>query len=112
MDQMDIEQAPSRIADVTVFRLTGPFTLSTMFTFQSDLRGPGINGAIIDLAGVPYMDSAALGVLLGQFAHAQRNGQKFALAGITPKLLTIFEMTHTDQVLPIFATQADAENSF
>jgi anti-anti-sigma factor len=112
MDQMDIEQAPSRIADVTVFRLKGPFTLSTMFTLQADLRRPEVKGTIIDLAGVPYMDSAGLGVLLGQFAHAQRNGQKFALAGITPRVLTIFEITHTDQVLPIFATQSDAENSF
>jgi anti-sigma B factor antagonist len=112
MDQMEIEQEPSRIADVTVFRLKGPFTLSTLFTFQDTLRAAAVKGIIIDLAGVPYMDSAGLGVLLGQFAHAQRTGNKFGLVGIGPRVLTIFEITHTDQVLPIFPTQAEAENSF
>ena len=111
MDEMDIEQEPSRVEGVTVFRLKGPFTLSTMFAFQAGLRDPELKGTIIDLTGVPYMDSAGLGVLLGQFAHAQRHGHKFALAGITPRVLTIFEITHTDQVLPIFASQADAESS-
>ena len=81
MEQMDIEQEPSRIADVTVFRLKGPFTMSTMFAFQTALRDAMLKGTIIDLEGVPYMDSAGLGVLLGQFAHAQRHGNKFALVG-------------------------------
>ncbi len=112
MDKMEIEQAPSRISDVTVFRLKGPFTLSTMFAFQDSLRNAGVNGAIVDLTDVPYLDSAGLGVLLGQFAHAQRAGKKFALVGISARVRIIFEITNTDKALPIFATQADAENSF
>lgn len=112
MDQMEIEQEPSRVSDVTVIRLKGPFTLSTMFALQTGLREAGLKGTIIDLAGVPYMDSAGLGVLLGQFAHTQRHGHKFALVGIAPRVRTIFEITHTDQVLPIFETQAAAEHSF
>lgn len=109
MEQMEIEQEPSRIADVTVFRLQGPFTLTTIFGFQATLRAPEIKGAIVDLSGVPYIDSAGLGVLLGQFAQSQRNGAKFALAGLTHRVHTIFEITHTDTILPIFATVADAE---
>jgi len=112
MDQMEFEQEPSRIADVTVFRLRGPFTLSTMFDLQNRLRGPELKGIIIDLAGVPYMDSAGLGVLLRQYAHAQTGGYKFALTGMSPRVRTNFEITQTDRVLPIFATQAEAENSF
>jgi len=106
---MDIEQEPSRIADVTVFRLKGPFTLTTMFAFQTTLRSPDVKGAIVDLSGVPYMDSAGLGVLLGQFAHSQRDGVKFGIAGISHRVHTIFEITHTDTILPIFSTVAEAE---
>jgi hypothetical protein len=40
MDQMDIERAPGNYADVTVFRLKGPFTLATLFPFQTALRDP------------------------------------------------------------------------
>jgi anti-sigma B factor antagonist len=112
MDQMDLEQESSQIADVTVFRLKGPFTLSTMFDLQTRLRDPGLTGIIIDLSGVPYMDSAGLGVLLRQHAHAQLAGHKFGLTGVSPRVRTNFEITQTDRVLAIFETQTDAENSF
>jgi anti-sigma B factor antagonist len=111
MEQMDVERSVSTVPGVIVFALKGPFTLATMFQFQSVLREPGIEGAIIDMSGVPYMDSAGLGVLLGQWAHAQRVAQKFALASISDRVLTIFRITHTEKVLPIFATVADAERA-
>ena len=111
MEQMEIEQTPSRVADVTVFALKGPFVLSTMFPFQSTLRDPAVKGAIIDMSGVPYMDSAGLGVLLGQYSHAERVAEKFALTGISERVLTIFKLTHTDTILPIYPTVADAEKA-
>lgn len=111
MEQMEFDRLPSQLPDVTIFALKGPFTLATMFQFQSVLRDPELKGVIIDLSGVPYMDSAGLGVLLGQYSQAQRMAQKFALAAITPRCRTIFEITHTDSVLPIFATVEDAEKA-
>ncbi|HWE51549.1 MAG TPA: STAS domain-containing protein [Bryobacteraceae bacterium] len=111
MEQMEIEQEPSRIADVTIFRLKGPFTLSTMFDFQAELRNPELKGSLIDLKDVSYMDSAGLGVLLGHYAHTQRGVYKFALTGVSPRLRTLFEITHTDQLLPIYPTQEDAEKT-
>ena len=111
MDQLEIEQSPSQVADVTIFALKGPFVLATMFQFQSTLRDPAVKGAIIDMSGVPYMDSAGLGVLLGQWSHAQRIAEKFALAGLSERVMTIFRITHTDSVLPIYPTVADAEKA-
>ena len=111
MDTMVVEREPAQSPDITVFRLIGPFVLGTMFELQSTLREPDLKGVIIDLAGVPYIDSAGLGVLLGHWSHTQRRGYKFALVGMTPRVHTIFEITHTDTVLPIFATQAEAEAS-
>ncbi len=108
---MDVERWASAVPDVTVFALKGPFTLATLFQFQSALRDPAVEGAIIDMSGVQYMDSAALGVLLGQWAHSQRVAVKFALAAISPRVLTIFEVTHTDKVLPTFATVTEAEKA-
>jgi anti-sigma B factor antagonist len=112
MEQMEFQRIPSQVADMTVFKLTGPFTLATMFAFQAALRESSMKGVIVDLSGVPYMDSAGLGVLLGHWAHTQRAGYKYALVGLSARLHTIFEITHTDQVLPIFASMEDAENHF
>jgi anti-sigma B factor antagonist len=112
MDQMDVERAAGCYADVTVFRLKGPFTLATLFPFQAALREPSLKSVIIDLSDVPYMDSAALGVLLAHFAHAMRQSTRYALVGIKPRVNILFEITHTDTILPIFPTQEDAEKVF
>jgi anti-anti-sigma factor len=112
MEQLEVEQVAGNSADVTVFRLTGPFTLATLFSFQATLRDPALKSVIIDLSGVPYMDSAGLGVLLSHFATSQRTHNSYALVGIVPRVHTVFEITHTDTLLPIFPTQADAEKVF
>jgi anti-sigma B factor antagonist len=112
METMEVEREPGRTSDVTVFKLTGPFVLGTMFELQAAFREPAVKGVIIDLSAVPYIDSAGLGVLLGEWSHTQRGGYKYALVGMSPRVHTIFEITHTDSVLPIFQTQAEAEASF
>lgn len=109
MDTMTIDREPGSSPDMTIFHLQGPFVLGTMFEFQNALREPGVKNVIIDLSGVPYIDSAGLGVLLSQWSHARRGGFQYALIGMSPRVHTIFEITHTDTVLPIFATRADAE---
>jgi len=112
MDTMEVEQEAGASPEVTVFRLKGPFVLGTMFEFQRALREPEVKGVLIDLSGVPYIDSAGLGVLLGHWSHTQRGGHRYALVGMSERVHTIFEITHTDTVLPIFATQAEAEAGF
>ena len=112
MDTMDVELETSLVPDVGVYRLKGPFVLGTIFGFQAALRVPSVKGVIVDLSGVPYIDSAGLGVLLGHWSYTQRGGHKFALVGMSPRVRKIFEITHTDTVLPMFATQAEAEASF
>lgn len=109
MDTMTIEREPGSSSDITIFHLKGAFVLGTMFELQNALREPDVKGVIIDLSGVPYIDSAGLGVLLSQWSHARRGGFHYALVGMSPRVHTIFEITHTDTVLPIFATRADAE---
>jgi len=112
MDQMDVEQEPSRISNVTVFRLKGPFTLGTMFSFQSTLRDDGLKGVIVDLSDVSLIDSTALGVLLREYAHTLLGGYKFAIVGMSDRIRTIFDMTRVYEVLPILPTQAEAEARF
>ncbi len=112
MDSMEIVRESGQSPDTAIFRLNGPFTLSTMFGLQNDLRAADVKNVIIDLTNVPYMDSAGLGVLLGQTAHCQRLGNKMALAGVSPRVLTIFEITHTDSMMSFFPTAEAADASF
>lgn len=109
---MEIRREAGRIADATIIRLDGPLTLTTLFPLQSLLRDHTLRNVVIDLSGVPYMDSAGLGVLLAHWSHAQRSRARFALAAISPRVMTIFQITHTDTTMPIFPNAEEAERAF
>ena len=93
-----------------VVTLRGPVTLETLFDLQNTLRQEHTD-LVIDLSGVPYMDSAGLGALLTAYASCQRNHQKFALAGVSSRIMVLLEVTKINTLLPIFDTVADAEGA-
>lgn len=82
-----------------ILKLEGPFTLSNMFQLQADLRTMTPPCLIMDLAGVPYMDSAGLGVIMNYFVSAQKGGRKFFLTGVDNRVRALLEMTKVDTIL-------------
>jgi anti-sigma B factor antagonist len=84
-----------------ILTLDGPFTLGNMFQLQADLRTLKPPCLIMDLAGVPYMDSAGLGVVMNYFVAAQGEGRKFFVSGVNDRLRALLEMTKVDAVLKI-----------
>lgn len=92
-----------------ILTLEGPFTLSNMFKIQSDLRTMKPACLIMDLTGVPYMDSAGLGVVMNCFVSADSMGRKFLLVGVNDRLKALFEMTKVDGVLRLCDTVEAAQ---
>ena len=84
----------------SILKLEGPLTLKTLFEFQDLVRTIDPPVLILDLSGVPYMDSAGLGSVLGAYASCQRHGRRFALANVSPRILTLLQVTHVDTILP------------
>ena len=56
---------------------------------------------ILDLSKVEFADSSGLGVLLYVDGVAREAGSKLRLAGITRRLLELFQMTHTEKEFTI-----------
>lgn len=108
MEELKINAADGQNG-ARILRLEGPLTLRTIFDFQTMARQEGNAPIIIDLSGVPYMDSAGLGSILGLFASAQRKQVGFAVAGAADRIVTLFKVTHVEDVLPSYLTVADAE---
>jgi anti-anti-sigma factor len=88
-------------AGTTVLTLDGPFTLANMFKIQTDLRSMRPECLIMDLTSVPYMDSAALGVIMNYYVAAQGGGRKFFVVGVNDRVRALLEMTKVDAVLRI-----------
>jgi anti-anti-sigma factor len=112
MDEIRIQRSPGSASDVSILTLEGPLTIATLFDFQAAIRQPDLKSTIIDFSGVPYIDSAGLGVVLSHWAHTQRIGVKFAVVAIPERVRVLLEMTKVSTLLPEFPTAADAERAF
>jgi anti-anti-sigma factor len=99
------------LESTTIMRLAGPLTLTNLFAFQHDLTTTHPRTLILDLSGVPYMDSAGLGVLMNYYVSAEKNGRKFALASVNERVLTLLELTRVNTLLRVFRTVEQAEAS-
>jgi anti-sigma B factor antagonist len=94
---------------VKIFRLVGPLTLSSMFEFQDLARTDHNAAVVIDLSGVPYMDSAGLGAILGIMASCQRKSRGFGITGATERIQTLFTVAGVTGLIPIFDSVELAE---
>jgi anti-anti-sigma factor len=106
--QLEIIQLPS---GVQLIKLSGPLTLRTLFEFQEVARRHDGHALVVDAGGIPYMDSAGLGAIIGVFASCQRTGQKFAISNIPERVQVLFEMTGVMGILPCFPSIDEAEAS-
>jgi len=68
--------------------------------------GPG--GLVLDLSDATFVDSMALGVLLGAMKQVRTRGGRLRLVVPQTELRRIFEITLLDRVLSLDATREDA----
>lgn len=106
---MTYSRRPGSRQGIEILSLAGPFTLGNMFQFQRDLQEIHPPFLIFDITQVPYMDSAGLGLLVNFYVSAQKNGRRMAVAGASPRIKTLFEMTRVDGLLRLFPSIEQAE---
>src|SRR5436309_5076995 len=109
MPEFKIDQLPGSREGVQVLKLSGPFTLVAVFDFQAIFRHEPAPATIVDLSDVPYMDSAALGSLLGLHVSCVKDGRKYALCGASDRLRTLFRVAGVEKLLVICQSLEEAE---
>jgi anti-anti-sigma factor len=109
---LTIELVPDSRPDVKIIKLTGPLTINNFFDFQEMSRAkPLPRVMLVDLTGVPYIDSAALGSFVGIHVSCDSTGRKYGLVGPNDRLKSLFEMTRTGSFLCLYDSMADAETA-
>ena len=93
----------------TILTLKGPLSIHTVFKFQDAVRSDPSPAIIVDFAGVPFIDSAGLGALVGVSVTARKSGRKIAFAGMNTQARALMDMTHINQVFHAYDTVQDAE---
>jgi anti-sigma B factor antagonist len=85
--------------------LAGEIDVSTVAEVKEKLTGaieanPGAT-VHVDLTKVEFLDSTALGVLVGALRRARTNGGEIVLAGARPNVAKVFQITGLDKVFEI-----------
>ncbi len=66
---------------------------------------------VLDFSEVNYVDSSGLATLIEYVRNAQPFQGKLALANLSERVRTVFELVRLDEFLPIHHTVADATAS-
>lgn len=68
----------------------------------------GADTVLLDLSGVGFIDSTALGVIVQETTRLEGRGISLSLVTDDPRTRRVFEVTGLDRVLRRFATLQDA----
>ena len=97
---------------VQIIRVHGPMTIHNFFDFQDLTRQQGETPVLlIDFTDVPYIDSAALGSLVGIHVSRGKAGRKYALVNVNDRIQKLFAMTGVEQFLVSYKDIVAAETA-
>ena len=77
-----------------------------------ELLGKGENEYVIDLSGVPFMDSSGIAALVNLFKRVRIGAGDVKLCGLREEIIKVFQLTRLDRVFDIFDNRADAIASY
>lgn len=106
---LTIEREMNTVKGYEMLKLEGPLTLATLFGLQEALQKDPSQKTIINLSGVPYIDSAGLGALLSFHASCKRSGRKYAIAAMPARVYTMFAASRVDKLVHLCPTLEEAE---
>jgi len=95
-----------------VLSFRGPLTMENVTPFMNAVRRETASTVILDLTGVPYVDSSGLGSLVSACTSCTKAGRRMALTGVNRRVLKVFEITKVEQIFLMFPTLSDAIEAF
>jgi anti-sigma B factor antagonist len=111
---MQIEERTS--GDVVVLDLKGKITLGEGDELLKDkvnsLVNQGHKKIVLNLAGVPYIDSAGLGEVVRTYTTVSRQGGALKLLNLTKRITDLLSITKLLTVFETFDSEGEAVRSF
>lgn len=68
----------------------------------------GRNRVVIDMAGVPFVDSSGLGMLVGGLKHARQAGGELRIAAPADQVTSVLALTKLSRILRPYDTVDEA----
>ena len=104
------------VNDVTVLDLKGKMTLGEGDELLKDkinsLLSAGKKKLLLNLEGVPYIDSAGLGEVVRTYTTVSRQGGSLKLLNLTKRIEDLLSITKFLTVFDTFDSEAEAVKSY
>src|SRR3954468_3466202 len=104
------------VSDVTALDLKGKMTLGEGDEMLKDkinsLLASGKKKLLLNLEGVPYIDSAGLGEVVRTYTTVSRQGGSLKLLNLTKRIEDLLSITKLLTVFETFESEQDAVRSF
>jgi anti-sigma B factor antagonist len=97
--------------DVAVVQASGELDIHTSHEFRGYLVGvveEGVARVVVDLTGVTFIDSSALGALVGGARRSAELGNELAIVCPPGGVSRVLEITGLDRAFTIYATREEA----
>ena len=97
----------------TVLAVSGEIDIATAPSLREKLHGllaDGNQNLVIDLDEVTFLDSTALGVLVGALKRARTEGGEVRIVCNQPRVRKVFEITRLDSAFDMCTTVEEAVN--
>jgi len=109
--QLNVQLQENGSGTPSVAKLDGKLVLETVNEFLKTMRPQPSPGLVMDMSGVSFLDSAGVGALVQLFVHRRSQGQKFALAALTPQATAVMQVAGLMKLLPVFPSVAEAQQA-
>lgn len=104
----------TEIDGIPVVTVSGEIDVATAPPLRDRLQSLSSSGKptlVVNLLGVTFLDSTALGVLVGALKRCRESGGDLPLVIGEPRILKVFEITGLTGVFPIFDSVGEAARS-
>jgi anti-sigma B factor antagonist len=103
------------MGQATILDLAGDITLFNSPELRNamldQLREKRAGHLIVNMTGVPYVDSSGVASLVEGLKSAREHGARFALFGLSKSAKTVLELTHLLRVFEVHLTEEEAVTS-
>jgi anti-sigma B factor antagonist len=100
-----VNMTQRKLDGCTIFDINGDFDSRCAGQIKEQIRDAILGGAInviINLENVYYIDSAGLGTLVSALKTAKEKGGSIKLAGVTPQVQMVVQLTRLHYVFDIY----------
>ncbi|WP_433200453.1 STAS domain-containing protein [Dactylosporangium sp. CS-047395] len=95
-----------------VVHLAGDLDLGVTPAVRDRLRqalDDDVRNVVLDLAGVPLIDSTALGMIVWLHKHLLERGGRVCIAAAQPVVRSVLDLTSVDRLIGVYDSVASAE---